>query len=201
MNAAMAIDDFVEIQERPRPRVVPGGEPTISHWDGRGFVPISKERSDALIYVENRLQPWANWIRDSRAVLGYPTVSLLYKAMRRKAVRLRRAKIGANPMARKTDHSLLGGPELTVLGSETRSFRPTEEVDPPAPVLEVDRAVSTLAPELRSVLVANYFVYGSIQNRAEACALKVATFSTRLRAAKYSVYSALMAASPPPDEE
>ena len=168
---------------------------TVQHWDGSRHIELTKERSEALVYAEARLRPWANWIRDSRESLGFPTISLLYKAMRQKTVRLRRDP-NSNPMSKNADHTKMGGPEFTAIGKETRSFKPNTVAEPTEAVADVDAVVNTLPKELREVVVADFFVYGPIETRARSLGLRKATYSALLRAAKYSVYTGLASKAP-----
>lgn len=144
-------------------------------------------RAAALIFAENRLKPWADWARENRAGLGFPTISLLYKAMQMKWVEVKekRAHVVA-PEHRGTGH-------LTARGKETRSMIPPTIGEVPEAIAEVDAVVAQLPPDLHEVIIADYFTYGSIEVRCKRTKWKRARFSQLLEAAKYCVYTGLLA--------
>lgn len=134
-----------------------------------------KKRDSALLYAEVRLHSWANWARENRGTLGFPTISLLYKAMKSKSERIRTISHG----------------ELTAKGTQTPSFIPEPVRHVPEAVSEVDRVVATLPKDLHDVIIADYFTYGPIEVRAKATRWRRARYSQLLEAAKYSVFVAL----------
>lgn len=137
-----------------------------------------KPRDSALIYAENRLRPWAAWARENRAGLGYPTIALLYKAMRQKAVPLKER--------RAVNHG-----RFTARGTETHSFLPQTIGEVPEAIMEVDAVVAALPRDLHTVIIADFFTYGPIEERCRRTPWKRARYSQFLEAAKYAVYTAL----------
>jgi hypothetical protein len=131
-------------------------------------------RDSALIYAENRLAPWAKWAKEHREALGFPTISLLYKAMRQKAVQLKACPQG-----------------ITANGSQTLSFRPLEVGEIPVAIAEVDHVVAGLPTDLHTVIVADYFTYGPIEVRCQATRWRRARYSQLLESAKYAVFVSL----------
>jgi hypothetical protein len=147
-------------------------------------------RDAALIYAEQRLSAWASWAREGRAALGLPSVSTLYKAMRRKAVRIRSKRLELN------DPEAALGPRLTAHGVETRSFAPHSAGEIPEAIAEVDQVVANLRPDLHEVIIADYFTYGPIEVRCRQTRFRRARYSQLLEAARYSVYASLAARQP-----
>lgn len=137
-----------------------------------------RPRDAALIYAENRLHPWADWARENRAGLGYPTIALLYKAMRQKAVPLR-------------ERRLVNHGKLTARGAETHSFLPQTIGEVPEAIMEVDTVVAALPHDLHAVIIADCFTYGPIEERCRRTPWKRARYSQLLEAAKYAIYTAL----------
>lgn len=135
-----------------------------------------RKRDAGLLYVDARLTAWAHWARDNRNNLGYPTVSLLYKAMQQ-------TKVG---IVRLPDS---GG--LTARGEQAHVMRAGGHGVIPDAVEEIDRIVARLRPELHKVVVANYFVYGPIEARAKSVGYRRARFFQLLESAKYCVFVAL----------
>ena len=97
-----------------------------------------RARDSALIYAENRLAPWAKWARENRETLGYPTISLLYKAMWRTKIGVIRGH--AEPTA--DEHGVVHYP-INADGRETRSFRPAAVDNPPEAIVEVSAVVGS----------------------------------------------------------
>jgi len=147
---------------------------------------VAKRARDlALIYAERRLAVWASWSRNNRESLGFPAVSMVYKAMRRRAERVRREQI-------------IGGaqiePALTAFGIETKSRIPAVIGEPPEAVAEVERVVIAMRPDLYEVIMADYFTYGPIEVRCKQTQWCRARYLQLLEAAKYWTYAALSAA-------
>lgn len=144
---------------------------------------VRRPRDTALLYAETRLGAWSKWAREFRAGLGYPTVSLLYKAMRQKSIRIKSldVKIGRED-----------GPEYTAQGTETRSMIPSVVPEPPEAIMEVDRVVAELPERLHEIIIADFFTYGPIELRCRKTRWRLARYSQLLEAAKYAVFSALM---------
>ncbi len=151
------------------------------------LVPEKRERrATAVVYAEARLNAWASWAREHRAALGYPSVSLLYKVLRRKAMRL--PALVEHPRLDRFDKPI---GLLTAKGTETLSFRPRDVGEVPEAIAEVDAAVASLPDDLHSVLMADYFTPGPIEVRAKGTRWKRARYSQLLECAKYAVYMAL----------
>lgn len=146
----------------------------------------SRARDAALIYAENRLAPWAKWAKDHRQALGYPSVSLLFKAMRMTKVGIIRGR--AEPEA--DEHGEITYP-INANGHETRSMRPLTVGEVPEAIAEVDIVVAKLPKDLHTVIVADYFTYGPIEVRCKQTRWKRARYSQLLESAKYSVFAAL----------
>lgn len=148
--------------------------------------PKRDRRASAVVYAEARLDAWATWAREHRAALGYPKVSMIYKVLRRKAMRLGsqvdlpRVGMGDRPLG-----------FLTARGTETVSFKPREVGEVPEAIAEIDSVVATLPADLHAVLMADYFTQGPIEARARATPWKRARYSQLLECAKYAVYMAL----------
>lgn len=143
-------------------------------------------RSSAVVYAEVRLDAWAAWAREQRTALGYPKVSMIYKVLRRKAMRL-----GSQvdlPWVEKNDRPL---GFLTARGTETVSFKPRDVGEVPEAIAEIDAVVATLPDDLHAVLMADYFANGPIEVRASVTPWKRARYSQLLECAKYAVYMAL----------
>lgn len=143
-----------------------------------------KKRATALLYAEKRLSDWADWAKANREGLGFPSVSLLYRAMRERL----------EPERRKADEMVLGPNERaklpTALGTQQHVFVATR-VDASEAVLEVDAVVMRLPRDLKEVIFADYFTYGPIEVRAKKTRWKRARYSQLLESAKYSVFAAL----------
>lgn len=148
----------------------------------------TQARAAALIYAENRLFPWAKWAKENREVLGHPTISLLYQAMRSSKVGVIRGR--AEPTA--DEHGVVHYP-INADGRATRSFRATPIGEVPEAIVEVDLAVARLPQDLHTVIIADYFTYGPIEVRCRQTRWKRARFSQLLESAKYAVYMALLA--------
>lgn len=148
----------------------------------------TRARDAALIYAENRLSPWAKWAREHRDAIGYPTISLLYKAMQSTKVGIIRGT--AIPFADYDNHGEVVYP-VNADGSETRSMRPREVGEVPEAIAEVDVVVARLPRDLHTVIVADYFTYGPLDIRARQTPWKPARFRQLLEAAKYAVYVGL----------
>ena len=139
-------------------------------------IPVrTRARDSALVYAENRLVPWAKWAKEHRQALGFPTISLLYKAMRQKSVQMKNGE----------------GEHLTANGAQTLSFRPIAVGDIPQPIAEVDHVVATLPPDLHTVIIADYFTYGPIEVRCATTRWRRARYSQLLESAKYAVFVSL----------
>jgi hypothetical protein len=136
---------------------------------------INSKRDSALLYAEGRLSCWARWARDNRDSLGFPTTSLLYKAMRQKSERIKALNHG----------------RITARGTETVSFTPNYVPEAPEAIAETDRIVAQLPRDLNVVIIADYFTYGPIEVRAGATPWRRARYCQLLEAAKYAVYVSL----------
>lgn len=145
-----------------------------------------RQRAVAVVYAENRLRPWRDWIREHRQNLGYPTISLLYKAMRRKAIRLRTM---ADEVKVDDDGNPVG--LLTAMGKETLSMRPASVGECSDAIAETDQVVAELPEDLHRVIIADYLTYGGIEIRCRATPWKRARYSQLLECAKYAVYQGL----------
>ena len=139
-----------------------------------------RKRAAELVYVEERLSAWAQWAKEHRDGLGYPSMSLLYRAMRE-----RLGPVDAKRKALEADRP------LTAMGTETRVMREPKVGEIPDPVAEVDVVVSRLPHDLRVVICVDYFAYGPIEARAKKTRWKRARYSQLLESAKYAVYAAL----------
>lgn len=149
--------------------------------------PRSAARDAALVYAESRLAPWAKWAKEYREQLGCPTISLLYKAMRMSKVGVIHGR--AYPVA--DDHGIVHYP-INADGRATRSFRPPQIGEVPPAIMEVDEAVAVVPAKPREVLIADYFVYGPIEERCKRTPHRRTRYLELLESAKYSVYVALM---------
>lgn len=143
-------------------------------------------RDSALIYAENRLAPWAKWAKEHRQALGYPTISLLFKAMQMTKVGIIRGR--AEPKA--DEHGEIDYP-INADGHETRSMRPPTVGEAPEAIAEVDVVVAGLPKDLHAVIIADYFTYGPIEARCRATRWKRARYSQLLESAKYAVFVSL----------
>lgn len=147
-----------------------------------------RARDSALIYAENRLSVWSKWAKDHRHVLGYPTISLLYKAMQMTKIGVIRGF--AEPRANYDNHGEVIYP-INADGTETRSMRPVAVGEVPEPIAEVDIIVARLPADLHRVVVADYFTYGPIEVRCKETPWRRARYSQLLESAKYAVFVAL----------
>lgn len=138
-----------------------------------------KVRDACLVMADKRLAVWADWAKSHRQVLGYPTISSLFRAM----MECKRAKMP--DMA-----DMAEGKIRTADGRQTPSFR-EDATFVPEPIAEVDSVVARLPRPLERVITANYFTYGPIEVRAKAAGLKRARFFQLLESAKYSVWVGL----------
>lgn len=138
-----------------------------------------KVRDAALVMADKRLAAWSDWAKSNRQVLGYPTISSLFRAM----MECKRAKMP--DMA-----DMAEGKIRTAQGHQTPSFR-EDAVFVPEPIAEVDAVVARLPRPLERVITANYFTYGPIEVRAKAAGLKRARFFQLLESAKYAVWVGL----------
>lgn len=145
-----------------------------------------RPRDSALIYAENRLYPWAKWAKENRDALGYPTISLLFKAMQITKIGIVRG--AAYPVA--DEHCVVHYP-INAEGRETRSLSPPATGEPPEAIAEVDMVVAKLPRDLHDVLIADFFTYGPIEVRCKVTRFRRARYSQLLEAAKYAVYAAL----------
>jgi hypothetical protein len=144
-----------------------------------------RERSTAVLYAERRLTEWAKWARENRDGLGYPTISMLYKAMKERLEPKKMKRV------EKWDLEPNEAPKvLTAIGVATRNFF-TPSVDAPEAIMETDGVVRRLPPDLHEVIIADFFTYGPIEVRAKKTKWKRARYSQLLECAKYSVYAAL----------
>jgi len=151
----------------------------------------SKARDAALIYAENRLSMWSKWAKENRESIGYPTISTLYRAMATTKVGIMR---GSAPLPKEVgegDNRHIEYP-INAEGSATRSLRPPTVGEVPEAIAEVDTAVAKLPKDLHTVIVADYFTYGSIEDRCKRTPWRRARYSQLLESAKYAVYVALM---------
>jgi hypothetical protein len=152
----------------------------------------SPERDAALVHAEQRLSAWAQWARENRSSVGYPSISTLYRAMMTTKVGIIRGGSIADPRvvdrsAKSVEIAYANGAE----GIETRSFKPMEVLDAPEEVMQVDRAVAQVPSKPRQVLIAHYFTYGPIEERCRKTPWKRARYLQLLEIARYSVYMAL----------
>lgn len=138
-----------------------------------------RKRADELVYAERRLSAWAEWAKQHRDGLGYPSMSLLYRAMREKRGPVEAKKKAADEVA------------LTARGTEMRVSVERKVGEIPDAVAEVDVVVSRLPHDLRVVICVDYFAYGPIEARAKKTRWKRARYSQLLESAKYAVYTAL----------
>jgi hypothetical protein len=153
------------------------------------FTPEKRRaRDSALIYAENRLSPWAKWAKEHRQALGYPTISLLFKAMQSTKVGVMRGT--ATPFADYANHGEVVYP-INADGHETRSLRPRTVGEVPEPFAEVDGVVAKLPRDLHTVIIADYFTYGPIEVRCKQTPWRRARYSQLLESAKYAVFVAL----------
>jgi hypothetical protein len=158
----------------------------------------TKARDAALIYAETRLSMWAKWAKEHRESIGYPTISTLYRAMQTSKVGIIRG--GALPDPEVTDPTQ---PVVPVRypnnadASATRCMRAPEIGDPAPAIIEVDGVVARLPGDLRTVILADYFTYGAIEERCKRTPWRRARYSQLLEAAKYAVFVALQAQSDP----
>lgn len=141
--------------------------------------PPKRVRDASLLMAERRLTIWAAWAKQHRQVLGYPTVSSLFRAM----MDCKRSKM--HDMAEMAE-----GKIITAQGKQALSFR-EDATFVPEPIAEVDAVVARLPRPLERVITANYFTYGPIEVRAKAAGLKRARFFQLLESAKYSVWVGL----------
>ncbi len=148
------------------------------------------EREAALIYAENRLSPWAKWAKQHRRNLGFPTISLLYRAMLTTKVGIMRGR-AADPEVDEEGNIIY---PINADGHETRSFRPPSVGEIPEAIREVDLVVATMAtltPNLHRVIIAEYFTYGPMEERAKRTPWKLAQYRNLLKCAKYAVHGRL----------
>lgn len=143
-----------------------------------------RSRPTALLYAEERLRVWADWSKQHRSSLGYPTISMLYKAMRQKAKPIESKKKQEELLKRE-------GPRYTAQGAETITYMEPKVGEPPESVAEVEAVVTRLPADLHTVIIADYFTYGPIEVRAKQTKWKRARYSQLLESAKYAVWSAL----------
>ncbi len=144
------------------------------------FDPKKRKRETELVIVERRLSEWADWAKRHRQVLGYPSISALFRIM------MDSKRVLLPSMAEMAEGHL-----ISAHGKQTQSFR-EDSVFVPEAIAEVDSAVAKLPRKLERVITANYFTYGCREIRAKAAGLKVARFKQLLEAAKYSVWAALV---------
>lgn len=187
MSAVLAdVSDYVPEDFDSIPSASPAGRKRPTVLTVRLAGPQSAARDSALIYAESRLAPWAHWAKENRDNLGYPTISLLYKAMQVTKIGIIRGR--AYPEA--DEHGDVHYP-INAEGHETRSSRPVGIGEVPEVYAEVDRAVATVPPKPRQVLIADYFTYGPIEVRCKQTPYKLARYRQLLESAKYAVYVAL----------
>lgn len=146
-----------------------------SRGPARDEDPRKRQRDASLVMAERRLNAWAAWAKEHRIVIGYPTISSLFRVMMDSKRRLLDDMVELH---------------ITAQGKQTQSFR---EVDTfvPEPIAEVDAAVARLPRPLERVITANYFTYGPIEVRAKAAGLKRARFFQLLESAKYAIWVSL----------
>lgn len=138
-----------------------------------------RARDASLVMADKRLATWSEWAKQNRQVLGYPTISSLFRVM----MDSKRSKM--HDMAEMAE-----GKMITAQGKQALSFR-EEATFVPEPIAEVDSVVARLPRPLERVITANYFTYGPIEVRAKAAGLKRARFFQLLESAKYSVWVGL----------
>jgi hypothetical protein len=147
-------------------------------------IEIRKRQRDAeLVIAERRLSAWAAWAKQHRQVLGFPTISSLFRVM------MDSKRVLLPNMAEMAEGHL-----ITAQGKQTENFR-EESVFVPEPIAEIDAVVARLPRPLERVITANYFTYGPIEVRAKAADLKPSRFNQLLQAAKYCVWTGLNASA------
>jgi hypothetical protein len=186
MNTLVDIETLPDGKRIRVVRAKPQRKPTVVTVRMEG--PRSAARDSALVYAESRLAPWAKWAQQHREQIGYPTISLLYKAMQVTKVGIIRGR--AYPQA--DEHGQVEYP-INADGHETRSLRPREIGDVPEAIAEVDTAVAKVPQRPRLVLIADYFTYGPIEERCKRTPYKRARYFQLLEVAKYAVYVQLVA--------
>lgn len=148
----------------------------------------SDQRSSAVVYAEVRLDAWATWAREYRGALGYPKVSMIYKVLRRKSMRL--GGFVERPCLGKEDRPI---GLLTAKGSETVSFKPREVGDVPEAIAQIDRVVATMDRVLRRIIQIEYLTSSDLatEQKALTAGMQTSQYRTLLRKAKRAVASAL----------
>jgi hypothetical protein len=175
-NVRASLADLIDYAPAPKESRL---EPTLAE---RMDAP-KKVRDASLLLADKRLAIWADWAKQNRQVLGYPTISSLFRVM-----------MDSKRLKLKDLAELAAGRIITAQGKQALSFREEATFVPDA-IAEVDRVVARLPRPLERVITANYFTYGPIEARAKAAGHKRARFSQLLEAAKYAVWVGLEAAT------
>jgi len=155
----------------------------------------TKERDSALTYSRNRLLAWSKWAREHRDQIGYPTISLLYRAMQMTKVGIVRGTAYPRAVSDGNGDQHIEYP-INADGHATRSMRPPTIGEVPPEFVEVDEAVAEVPAKPRQVGIAHYFTYGPIEERVKQTPYKRARYMQLLETFEYSVFVALKAASP-----
>ena len=103
-----------------------------------------RKRAAELVYAEERLSAWAEWAKRHRDGLGYPSMSLLYRAMRE--------KLGPVDAKKRIVEESMRDVTLTARGSATRVSVEPKVGEIPDAVAEVDVVVARLPHDLRIVI-------------------------------------------------
>jgi hypothetical protein len=154
----------------------------------------TKERDAALIYSRNRLLAWSKWAKEHREQIGYPTVSLLYKAMQMTKVGIVRGTAYPRAVSGKDGKQHIEYP-INADGHATRSLRPPTIGDVPIEFVEVDEAVAGVPSKPREVGIAHYFTYGPIEDRVKVTPYKRARYMQLLETFEYTVFVGLQVAA------
>jgi hypothetical protein len=181
--------------------ILPGGIP-IRVWQGRPQPAVvvqvekarTKARDAALIYSRNRLLAWSKWAKEHREQIGYPTISLLYKAMQMTKVGIVRGTAYPRAVTGKDGLQRIEYP-INADGHATRSSKPAEIGEVPPEFVEVDEAVAGVPAKPREVGIAHYFTYGPIEDRVKETPYKRARYMQLLETFEYAVFVGLKAAA------
>ena len=155
----------------------------------------TKKRDSALTYSRNRLLAWSKWAKEHRDQIGYPTISLLYRAMQMTKVGIVRGTAYPRAVSDGNGAQHIEYP-INADGHATRSMRPPTIGEVPSEFVEVDEAVAEVPAKPRQVGIAHYFTYGPIEERVKQTPYKRARYMQLLETFEYSVFVALKATSP-----
>lgn len=187
MNAMLEIEQLsngVPIRVarfRPRPGVVVEIKPERT-----------KARDASLVYSRNRLLAWSKWAKEHREQIGYPTISLLYKAMQMTKVGIIRGTAYPRAVTGRDGLQHIEYP-INADGHATRSSRPPTVGEVPPEFVEVDAAVAEVPEKPRLVGIAHYFTYGPLEERVKVTPYKRARYMQLLETFEYAVFVALKA--------